>query len=112
MATRFYTDPTNAPTVSPAFIGSWDDDTQAVRRKLVIDTPGNNGSTTFTVDETAAYNDRVCVVQFVSEPLDSISATLSADAAFLDVLSLMQRQIAISKVSGESVTLTVVTLLS
>ena len=81
MATRFYTDPTNTPSVSPGFIGSWDDDTQAVRRKLVIDAPGSNGSTSFQVNETAAYNDLVCVVQFVSEPLDSISATLSAAIA-------------------------------
>jgi len=80
MATRFYTDPTNAPTVSPAYVGSlWDDTTQAVRRKLVIDTAGNNASTDFNFNEVAAYNDYILAVQFVSEPLDAISATLSAN---------------------------------
>ena len=76
MATRFYTDPTNAPTVSPDFVYAWDDTTQAVRRKLVIDTRGNNGSTDFEVTETATFYDEILFVQFVSEPLDSISATL------------------------------------
>ena len=76
MATRFYTDPTNTPDVSPSFHTSWEDTTQAVRRKLVIDTKGDNASTDFTIDEVAASYDRVCAVQFVSEPLDAISATL------------------------------------
>ena len=77
MATRFYTDPTNEPAVSPAF-RSWTDTSQAVRRKLVIDTPGNNASTNFYVDETADIYDHILVVQFVSEPLDSITVALSA----------------------------------
>ena len=71
MATRFYPDPTNAPSVSPGF-GTWWDTTQAVRRKLVIDVPGNNGSTSFQVDETATYIDTILVAQFVSEPLDAL----------------------------------------
>ena len=57
MATRFYPDPTNAPTVSPSFSAAWSDTTQAVRRKLYLDSPGDNASTEFTVDETAGYND-------------------------------------------------------
>ena len=75
MATRFYTDPTNVPSVSPGYesvhISRWNDTTQAVRRKLVIDNPGNNNSTSFTVSETSASTNRVLAVQFVSEPLDA-----------------------------------------
>ena len=83
MATRFYTDPTNAPTVSPAYGGTWDDTSQAVRRKLVIDTAGNNASTDFNFNEVAAYNDYILAVQFVSEPLDAISmATAEYKVAF------------------------------
>ena len=74
MATRFYTDPTNTPAVSPDFYFSWDDTTQAVRRKLVIDTHGNNDSIDFNVNETATFSDEICVAQFVSEPLDAISS--------------------------------------
>ena len=76
MATRFYTDPTNAPDVSPGFHFTWEDTSQVVRRKLLIDTPGNNGSTEFNFNEIAAFNEDVLAVQFVSEPLDAISATL------------------------------------
>ena len=74
MATRFYPDPTNAPSVSPAYDSGWSDTTQAVRRKLVIDAPGDNASTDFTVSETSGGIYFVLAVQFVSEPLDSISA--------------------------------------
>ena len=76
MATRFYTDPTNAPTVSPGYSSYWEDTTQGVRRKLVIDTPGNNAATSFSVTEINAGTNQVLAVQFVSEPLDAISATL------------------------------------
>ena len=86
MATRFYTDPTNTPDVSPNFHAYWNDTTQAVRRKLVIDAPGNNGSTSFQINETAAFNDAVCAVQFVSEPLDAISATLPVCKVFFRCL--------------------------
>ena len=79
MATRFYPDPTNAPDVSPDWIGygsPWDDTSQGVRRKLVLGTPGNNASTDFTVSETSAtLAYKVLVIQFVSEPLDSFAAT-------------------------------------
>ena len=79
MATRFYPDPTNAPDVSPDWIGygsPWGDTSQGVRRKLVLGTPGNNASTDFTVSETSAtLAYKVLVIQFVSEPLDSFAAT-------------------------------------
>ena len=77
MATRFYFDPTNEPDVSPSFSAVHEDTTQAVRRKLVLDTPGNNASTNFTVSETSAAGVSILAVQFVSEPIDSISAGLA-----------------------------------
>jgi len=77
MATRFYTDPTNAPSVSPAYDGGWSYTDDSSRRKLVIDTAGNNGdgygAARDVVDGVGSY----CLWQFVSEPLDSISATLA-----------------------------------
>ena len=76
MATRFYTDPTNAPDVSPAYDGGWDETAEAVRRKLLIDAPGNNGSVTRTDTDTVAAASSYLLWQFVSEPLDAISATL------------------------------------
>jgi len=86
MATRFYPDPTNAPSVSPAYestlISKWTDTTQAVRRKLVIDTPGNNASTSFQVSETSASPERVLAVQFVSEPLDANASVTLADMSY------------------------------
>ena len=79
MATRWYTDPTNTPDVSPAFVGDiWTDTTAAVRRKLVIDTPGNNASTNFEAAETSGSTVYKLLVQFVSEPLDAISATAAS----------------------------------
>ncbi|HUV26548.1 MAG TPA: hypothetical protein VMW34_04190, partial [Anaerolineales bacterium] len=77
MATRWYTDPTNTPDVSPAFSVYWEDTTQAVRRKLVIDTPANVGSTSFDVTETYAARSQVLAVQFVSEPLDAIDSVFA-----------------------------------
>ena len=77
MATRFYFDPTNAPSVSPGYASVWDAPPDN-RRKLVIDTRGHNGSTYFGRSETSATIWYSSPVQFVSEPLDSISATLSA----------------------------------
>ena len=85
MATRFYPDPTNTPTVSPDFVGIsalgvWHDTTQAVRRKLALDTPGNNASTNFTVTEINAGINYVLVAQFVSEPLEAMSSTIDFEA--------------------------------
>ena len=76
MATRFYTDPINAPDVSPGY-GSFWSVPSFYRRKLVIDAAGNNGSTHFTRSEALGIALTVGVFQFVSEPLDAISATLS-----------------------------------
>ena len=76
MATRWYTDPTNTPDVSPAYDAGWDETAEAVRRKLVIDKPGNNGSVTRTDTDTVAAASSYLLWQFVSEPLDAISATL------------------------------------
>ena len=79
MATRFYTDPTNTPSVSPAFSPTWDDDTQAVRRKLVLDAAGNNDSVSFGVTGTGSVPNGILAVQFVSEPLDAITG-IAVDA--------------------------------
>ena len=79
MATRFYFDPTNTPDVSPDFTGQWTSTSGAVRRKLVIDNPGNNANTLFErTEESTTQPYKILCIQFVSEPLDSISATLSA----------------------------------
>jgi len=84
MATRWYTDPTNAPTVSPAYDASWNETASAVRRKLVIDVAGNNGSTAKLDLDTVVAAAYYLLWQFVSEPLDAISATLPVcKAAFL-----------------------------
>ena len=85
MATRFYTDPTNAPDVSPGYEGgaiSWHDTSQAVRRKLVIDTKGNNNSTSFQVSEISASLTKVLAVQFVSEPLDAHASVTLSDMSY------------------------------
>ena len=72
MATRFYPDPTNAPDVSPAYGNFWDDTTQAVRRKLELDTKGNNGSVSRSYTETTTTSPYDALLwQFVSEPLDA-----------------------------------------
>jgi hypothetical protein len=76
LATKFYPDPTNAPSVSPAFgcgASVWDDTTGMERKKLNI-TKGNNGSVNFEKSETDTTKDlRYGMVQFVSEPLDAIT---------------------------------------
>jgi len=82
MATRWYPDPINVPDVSPNWSSTWDQ--TSVRRKLTIDTPGNNGDRTLDGIETSATPHYHGIRQFISEPLDSISATLPVvKAAFL-----------------------------
>ena len=72
MATRFYPDPTNAPSVSPAYDGDWNDTTQAVRRKLELGTAGNNGSVARSYTDTSATTPYYALLwQFVTEPLNS-----------------------------------------
>ena len=71
MATRFYTDPINAPSVSPAYDAGWDETAAAVRRKLVIDTAGNNGSVVGIDTDTIAAAGTYLLWQFVSEPMDA-----------------------------------------
>ena len=44
MATRWYTDPTNAPAVSPAYDAGWDETAAAARRKLCLAGPGGGFS--------------------------------------------------------------------
>ena len=83
MATRWYTDPLNTPDVSPAYDANWDETAAAARRKLVIDTPGNNISVSRIDTDTIAAAAYYLLWQFVSEPLDAISATFPvAKAAF------------------------------
>jgi len=84
MATRWYTDPTNVPDVSPDYDGGWDETASAIRRKLVIDTKGDNGYTFIDDQATVAATAYYLIYQFVSEPLDAISATLAVSkAAFI-----------------------------
>ena len=85
MATRFYqdaSDATGTPDVSPAVDGVWDDASRLNRRKLVADTPPNvlNYGRSGPVDiiGATAY---FLIWQFVSEPLDAISATFAVSKA-------------------------------
>ena len=76
MATRCYFDPDNAPDVTPAVGAYWDQWDEAILGKLEFDTPGNNNSVTVEVTEVATEAQwRVLVGQFVSEPVDAVSAT-------------------------------------
>ena len=80
MATRFYTAQSLTPDVSPAYDGGWDETASALRRKLLISRPGlatSDNQDYLTVDANAYY----LLYQFVSEPLDSISATLPVSKA-------------------------------
>ena len=84
MATRWYPSvyALQVPDVSPAYdTNAWDETASAVRRKLIIDTPagtiGTYNSDQATVNATAYY----LLFQFVSEPLDAISATLAVSKA-------------------------------
>ena len=83
MATRFYPRPTTpAPTVSPAYdAGVWDETAAALRRQLIIDTPDNVSGVTNTDTDTIAGVGYYLLWQFVSEPLDAISATLAVSKA-------------------------------
>ena len=81
MATRWYTDNLNAPDVSPAYDAGWDETASAVRRKLLISIPTGINLYDFldycSVDANAYY----LLLQFVSEPVDSISATFPVSKA-------------------------------
>jgi hypothetical protein len=81
MATRIYFDPINAPSVSPAWIGTWEAGWEPnTRRSLVLDTKGDNGSTNFECDSSTSTSQvNLGIIQFVSEPLDSI-ATVNLNA--------------------------------
>ena len=74
MATRWYTDPTNAPDVSPAYDDGWDETAEALRRKLSITSDGIGTIANSDTDSIAAPA-YYLLWQFVSEPLDAISAT-------------------------------------
>ena len=76
MATRWYTDNWNAPDVSPAYDAGWDETAAALRRKLLIDDPVNTGTLSSVDTDTVAAASSYLLWQFVSEPLDAISATL------------------------------------
>ena len=83
MATRFYPDPSTSPDVSPGFSAVWDAN-PSFRRVLATDTPGNNGSNPRSKYESSGSPYYAGIMQFVSEPLESISAVLSVcKGAFL-----------------------------
>ena len=86
MATRFYPYGAltgGAPDVSPTYSGDWGDTSDVLRRKLIIDTPGDTGGTVGYLLENYASPVYYLEWQFVSEPLDAISATLAvAKCAF------------------------------
>ena len=84
MATRWYTDPVNAPDVSPTYDGGWDETAEAVRHKLLIDAKGDNGATFNSDTDTIVAAGYYLLYQVVSEPLDAISATFAVSkGAFL-----------------------------
>ena len=81
MATRFYPYSQDTPDVSPTVDGVWDETASLVRRKIALDTPYGNtwdsNEDTDTVDGVGYY----LLYQFVSEPLDAISATFAVTKA-------------------------------
>jgi len=81
MATRFYPDPTFSPDVSPTVDGIWDEVASLIRRKLTIDSPLSAGSSVTSDTDTFASVTYFLLYQFVSEPLDSISATFAVSKA-------------------------------
>jgi len=83
MATRFYTYATGTPSVSPSFSSVWNATTVdgATRRLLALDTPGDTGDSLEAVLERVATADEHLMRQFVSPPLDAISATFAAAKA-------------------------------
>lgn len=81
MATRFYTIG-NIAGVSPAFDGVWDETAEATRTKLSL-LPSGYYSGAISDTDTIAAAGYYLLQQFISEPLDAISATLPvAKAAF------------------------------
>ena len=83
MASRFYPTLTAESSVSPAFSSTWDVD-PIWRTVLDIDAPAGTASTAYTNPKTGSSAVRVGQFQFISAPLDSISATFAAcKAAFL-----------------------------
>ena len=82
MASRFYFSGTNA-TISPSYSSVWGAGPYN-RFKLFIDTPASTINQSISYPKLGSSAIRVGFYQFISEPLDSISATLAVcKAAFL-----------------------------
>lgn len=75
MATRFYFDSTNAPSVSPGFNSNWEQTGQALRRNLLskaVDYP-STALTNNTVTIPITTTQDILAYQFTSMPMDRCS---------------------------------------
>ena len=82
MATRFYPDIVNAPAVSPAYSAVWDDTSDVVRGKLVMDTNPESGyNADSSQNQSGTGPVYIGLYQYVSLPLTAISATLPVTKA-------------------------------
>ena len=95
MATRFYFDPTNTPSISPAFDASFEQTATAVRRKLVYKQTASSlitlaNSAAFTIPITTTQD---CLgVQFVSDPLPA--QRINASNLFTLVMGVLEGTLA------------------
>lgn len=78
MATRFYIDSTNAPSLSPTYTATWDDQSFGIRRKANDTTPGGSAMTT-KQDTYPSSDTNGLVVQLTSRPVtaQTLSGTLT-----------------------------------
>lgn len=91
MATRFYFDPTNTPSISPSFDASFEQNATAVRRKLIYKNTASSlialaNSAAFTIPITTTQD---CLgVQFVSDPLPA--QRINASNLFTFVMGVLE----------------------
>lgn len=91
MATRFYFDPTNTPSISPAFDASFEQTGTAVRRKLIYKPTVSAlialaNSAAFTIPITTTQD--ILGVQFVSDALPA--QTINSSNLFTLVMGVLE----------------------
>ena len=88
MASRFYPNSTYEPDFTITPDSSWDETAAVVYRKLAIDAPPNTSQYVLESEDTdtIAAPANYLLFQFISEPLDSISATLAVSQACFQVM--------------------------
>ena len=87
MASRFYPNYTYEPDFTITPDSSWDETAAVVYRKLAIDASPNTSQSVLESQDTdtIAAPANYLLFQFISEPLDSISATLAVSQACFQV---------------------------